>query len=358
MVVEVECVTGMGEVLHLPRRTQGLNLVDLMVGSEGTLAILTAAPLRLHPAPAHRVFSSWSFPTTQQGMVALRNLVQQGLRPAVARLYDPFDAFLARQGSRKTPSKPRRPHQESSEFSDVALRQLLRRPWVFNEFLGHPISERCLGGALLVLIFEGAETDTRRDLAETTELFRSAGSDLGAKDLGEAPARFWFENRYAVSFRMAPMVAKGIFVDTMEVVAPWSKLSNVYNAVRKALGRTTFVMAHFSHAYADGCCIYFSFAGSASMHLFSRTHWDEACRQTYDETWARALDAATTAGACFAHHHGVGRSKASNLPIELGVGFEALQGIKRAFDPGAILNPGNLGSGSHPAAVPPTEISP
>ncbi len=83
---------------------------------------------------------------------------------------------------------------------------------------------------------------------------------------GDAPARRWIERRYAVSYRQAPVFANGAFVDTFEVAARWSDLGRLYEGVRRAFGDYVFVMAHFSHAYPDGCCVYFSFAGSADRN--------------------------------------------------------------------------------------------
>src|SRR5262249_55508971 len=101
MVLALECVTGKGDVATLHARAHGPSLVPLVVGSEGTLAIVTSATLRLHPAPTARGFAAFSFPTTEHGWEAMRAVFQAGLRPAVSRLYDPFDAMLARQGGAK-----------------------------------------------------------------------------------------------------------------------------------------------------------------------------------------------------------------------------------------------------------------
>jgi alkyldihydroxyacetonephosphate synthase len=101
-------------------------------------------------------------------------------------------------------------------------------------------------------------------------------------------------------------------------------------------------MAHFSHAYPDGCCIYFSFAGAATRRDSRREGWDRACEATYDRTWPAALEAAIAAGGTLSHHHGVGRSKAPRLGAELGGGLEVVRALKRAFDPKRVLNPGNL----------------
>jgi alkyldihydroxyacetonephosphate synthase len=164
---------------------------------------------------------------------------------------------------------------------------------------------------------------------------------MRGKDEGEGPARRWLRHRYAVSYRQAPVFAAGAFADTMEVSATWANLPGLYDGVRRALGRHVFVMAHMSHAYPDGCCIYFSFAGSARPGAGS-SEWERASVDTYDRAWTAALDAAIAAGGALAHHHGVGRSKAPRLGAELGVGVDVVRKLKRALDPYGILNPGNL----------------
>jgi alkyldihydroxyacetonephosphate synthase len=67
----LELVTGEGRVVRLQRRTSDVDLISLVVGSEGTMGIVTSAVLRLHPTPA-RSFGAWSFPTTRDGWEAMR----------------------------------------------------------------------------------------------------------------------------------------------------------------------------------------------------------------------------------------------------------------------------------------------
>jgi alkyldihydroxyacetonephosphate synthase len=336
MVASLECVTGAGDIVELRRRSGGPDLVPLVVGSEGTLAIVTSARLRLHPAPTSRGFGAWSFPTTAHGLEAMRAIFQAGLRPAVARLYDPFDAMLAKRGGVKAADRDETRHAPGR--GGAALRGILKRPALLNELLHSGVAARALGGAMLVVVFEGAGEAPQRGIEDVRRLVEA--SLRGAWE-GQAPAERWFEHRYAVSYRQAPVFASGAFVDTMEVAASWSKLGGLYEAVRRALGEHVFVMAHFSHAYPDGCCVYFSFAGSARVHG-ANARWDEACEAIYDRAWRAALRAAVDAGGTLAHHHGVGRSKAPRLPDELGVGIEVVQALMRAFDPDGILNPGNL----------------
>jgi alkyldihydroxyacetonephosphate synthase len=337
MVMELELVTGTGDVVTLKRRTSGPDLVPLVVGSEGIFGIVTSSTLRLHPAPTSRSFAAWSFPTTEHGWDAMRLLFQSGLRPAVSRLYDPFDAMLARMGGVKR-AKKSEGESRAPGLGTLALRQVLRRPELMNDLIHSHAGGRAMGGALLVVIFEGTDDRAGRDVEEARRLIAAASPK--SKYEGEGPAQKWLKHRYSVSYRQAPMFAAGAFVDTMEVAATWSRLGALYDGVRRAAGEHVFVMAHFSHAYPDGCCIYFSFAGSAAGA--KRGTWDAACEKTYDQTWRAALAAAVEAGGTLAHHHGVGRSKAPRLGAELGVGVDVVRAMKRVFDPRGIMNPGNL----------------
>jgi alkyldihydroxyacetonephosphate synthase len=355
MVASLECVVGRGEVVRLERRAHGPDLTPLVIGSEGVFGVVTSAKLRLHPAPAARGFGAFAFASVEAGWQAMAELFQRGLRPAVARLYDPFDTFMANMGAKKRARadehEAKAPNALASHripgAGGLALRTLLRAPGAVNALVD-AIGDRGLVGSQLVLVFEGDADSTRADLAAARAIARRRG----ATDLGEEPARHWLKKRYAVSYRQAPMFMAGAFVDTMEVAAPWSKLGGLYRAVREALGPRVFVMAHLSHAYPDGCSIYFTFAGTGR---------DVAAEiDTYDAAWRDALDAAIAAGGTLSHHHGVGRSKAPKLGAELGLGVDVIHALRGVFDPAGVMNPGNLVPREAPArrAPPPPPASP
>ena len=354
MVSCLECVVGRGEVVRFHRRTHGPDLLPLFIGSEGVLGVITAATLRLHPVPEERAYGAFSFPTIEAGWTAMRDMFQVGLRPSVARLYDPFDSFMARMGSvkrarsaGKKPKKARAPTVHMPGAGGLALRSILRVPRLLNEAV-QALGARVLKGSRLVMIFEGPAGQGPIDLA----LAASIAARHGATPLGEEPARHWLAHRYAVSYRQAPIFMAGAFSDTMEVAAPWSRLGDLYDSVRAALGQHVFVMAHLSHAYPDGCSIYFTFAGSAPTVAEAEAK--------YDAAWRAALDAAVAAGGSLSHHHGVGRSKAPKLGAELGLGVDIVQALRKVLDPAAIMNPGNLLPRDPPArrAVTPAPASP
>ncbi len=328
MVATLEVVDGRGEVATLQRRLSGPDLLPLVIGSEGVFGVITAARLRLHPVPVHRGFAAFSFAHMEEGWDTLREAFQMGLRPAVSRLYDPFDSMIAKRG-KGADKKKRSSGGAFEQFEAFAMRSLLKLPGPLNAAID-ALGERVFGGATMVLVFEGSA----ERVADELEAMRVLCRARDAEDLGEGPARHWMENRYSVSYKQAPMIMKGAFVDTMEVAAPWSKLGQLYEDVRAALGKHALVMAHMSHAYPDGCSIYFTFAGSASGAAEAEA--------IYDNAWRDALDAAIGAGGTLSHHHGVGRTKAGWLGRELRGALPTLRAIKRAFDPDGILNPGNL----------------
>ncbi|HEY1534669.1 MAG TPA: FAD-binding oxidoreductase, partial [Polyangiaceae bacterium] len=99
MVAGLDCVLGTGDFVRMQRRRSGPDLVPLMTGSEGTLGFITQVTLRLHPAPRVRRFLSYSCTSIESGFDILRTLMQAGLRPEVARLYDPIDSVLLGQSS-------------------------------------------------------------------------------------------------------------------------------------------------------------------------------------------------------------------------------------------------------------------
>jgi alkyldihydroxyacetonephosphate synthase len=158
---------------------------------------------------------------------------------------------------------------------------------------------------------------------------------LEGTDLGEEPGRAWFKKRYDVSYRMSRLIESGTFADTMEIAAPWENVHEVYERVHAAASKFAFVLCHFSHAYAEGCSLYFSFVGSGDS--------EAEMEARYHELWRNALAAAVSAGGNVSHHHGVGILKAAALQDSLGEGRHALRTLKHLFDPDGVMNPGKLG---------------
>jgi alkyldihydroxyacetonephosphate synthase len=323
MVLSVRGVFGTGEKFTTSRRPfAGPDLAQLLLGSEGTLCAFTSAVLRVHPRPEARFFHAFDFSSVEAGLEAIRRLFREGLRPAVVRLYDPFDtAFVGKRRSAPPASR--------SGLAAAAMRtlaqQTLGRPRLVN-----PLA-RLARSARLVLMFEGESRFAEAEDAAATASCKL----LQGVDLGEGPARDWYQHRYGVNFKLPRLIEAGTFVDTLECSTSWDKVLDVYERVRAAATPHALVLCHFSHAYADGCSLYFSFVGAAES--------GEATQSRYLRLWRDALGAALSAGANVSHHHGVGLLKAREYQDSLGEGRHVLAALKRHFDPDGILNPGKLG---------------
>lgn len=302
----------------------GERLLPWMLGTEGALGVFTELTVRVVPVPARRWLRGYRFPGVDPALDAMREVMQAELRPAVLRLYDPVDTRLAGKG---TATRAR-----SASWLSRLGRAALASPQVRPHLLALPLAlprlvnalaEGVASGCVLIAGWEGDEADLRA--AEAGHALLGAY----AEDLGPGPGEHWYARRHEVSYKLAPIFAMGGFADTMEVAAPWSRVRALYDAVRAALGLHVVVMAHFSHAYREGCSIYFSFAGTGRV-------------ETYDVTWEAALAAAESIGATVAHHHGVGQLKMAAAAKELRGVAPYFRALKSRFDPAGVLNPGRL----------------
>ena len=148
-------------------------------------------------------------------------------------------------------------------------------------------------------------------------------------------------------------------VDTVEVSARWAALPGLYRAVLDALGGvegTLVASSHQSHAYTDGACLYFTFAGRppggrlrTDRRRCPAVAWTE---QYYRRAWDEVTGATMAAGGAISHHHGIGLNRARFLPDALGAASACWPSVKQALDPHGILNPGKLGLASPFGAVP------
>jgi alkyldihydroxyacetonephosphate synthase len=342
MVRRLTFVDGRGDI-HTVDAGGAPDVAQWLVGSEGTLGVITRATVTVCPQPETRLYRGWSFPRVAAGCEAIRRLLQRNLRPACVRLYDELDSFLHRGEKEHQGGAPESSALEQylslltptgksviGEWKKRAVALALTRPELVNR-LASTVLPYAQQGCLLVVGFEGERGLTEAEArAASAELERAGG-----RDLGEGPGLRWLEHRYAVSFRMQKVFDAGAFVDTMEVATSWDKLLELYRAVREAVSPLAFIMAHFSHAYVDGCSIYFTFA--------ARGNGAADAERKYDDIWRAGLAAVTKVGATISHHHGVGLSKAPFMPAEHGAGMEIYRALKDTLDPYGIMNPGKMG---------------
>jgi alkyldihydroxyacetonephosphate synthase len=297
LVLGLVAVLPSGEVLRLrpaPRSATGPDLRQLLIGSEGTLAVIAEATLSAARMPEGLRWLALRPDRFAGGMGLVREVIQREVRPMVVRLYDDADALLT-----------------------------------FGP-LGHQ------GGPVLLFGFaEGLRSEADVELA--------LGAAAGVPELPEEYGEHWWEHRndpvdlYRRIMGEERMLGPGVIVDTMEVAGLWSGLFELYQAVRDPLAERAAnpVGCHLSHPYRPGASLYFTFLIHAPD--------DEAAERRYLDCWEAAARACHQAGGTVSHHHGIGLLKAPFLERELGAaGLGVLRSIKSALDPSGILNPGKL----------------
>jgi alkyldihydroxyacetonephosphate synthase len=314
MVTSVAMITPAGELrtLAVPHTAAGPSLLGLIVGSEGTLGVITEVTVRVRPAPEARRYEAWVCADFESGAELVRTLAQAEALPDVTRLSDETETrvSLAMAGA----SGARRALLE-------AYLRLRRRA----------------GGCIVICGWEGERESVERRRAISTRLLRSGG----AVSLGSAPGRAWERGRFDGPYLRDELLDHGYLVETLETAHTWSRLSELYAAVRSALdgalragGTPPIVFCHLSHAYGDGASLYFTFA--------ARRRPGEELAQ-WREAKTAACEAIVDSGATITHHHAVGRDHAPYMPAEVGeLGVESLRALKQRLDPAGIMNPGKL----------------
>jgi alkyldihydroxyacetonephosphate synthase len=289
-----------GQILRcrpVPRSAAGPDLRRLLVGSEGTLAVVTEATLACRTRPDSWQWLVSGFPSFAALADGLREAVRAETGAVIIRGYDETDAQLSFGG------------------------------------LGHA------GGCVGMLGFPAglAGLEDRKRLA--AEILRGAG---GSDELSSSYGDHWWEHRNdaADTYQriMGPDRAfgAGVVVDTMEVAGLWSAVPQLYTGIRDALAAHAEVVGcHLSHLYRSGSSVYFTFLVRGSD--------DHDAEARYLAAWDQAAGSCAAMGGTLTHHHGVGRLKSRFLAAELGgTGVDVLTKIKAALDPEGIMNPGGL----------------
>jgi alkyldihydroxyacetonephosphate synthase len=289
LVVGLEVALADGTVIRTggraPREATGPDLTSLFVGSEGTLGVITEARLRVHPRPPEPRLASYSFTEFAAGLEACRRVLRRGATPAVLRLYDRTETQRVLAGD---------------------------------------------GGCALIVVDEGDPGLVAATMDVVADECRNA------RDQGGEPARQWLAHRNQIP-SLAELYGGGIVADTVEIAASWRALPAIYGdalAALQALDETLAASAHQSHAYTDGACLYFTFAGQPPP---------EGADYYYRRAWDSVMAATTAHGGAISHHHGIGINRARYLAPALGPAFDVLVKTKAALDPQGILNPGKLG---------------
>jgi alkyldihydroxyacetonephosphate synthase len=306
-VESIRAVTPSGslESRRLPGSGAGPSPDRLLLGSEGTLGVITEAWLRLQDRPRFRASATARFATVAAGAEAARAVVQAGLWPANCRLLDPGEAATA------------------AGVTD--------------------------GSAVLLLGFESADAPVDGLAARSVELCGDHGGavpDGIRTSSSEGVAGTWRGSFLKAPYLRDALARLGCISETFETAVTWDRFpelhASVTEAVSAALGSICgggTVTCRFTHVYPDGCAPYFTVLAPGRP---------DALVSQWDEVKVAASEALLAAGGTITHHHAVGRDHQRwydrQRPDLFGV---ALAAAKHALDPAGVLNPGVLLSPSH-----------
>jgi alkyldihydroxyacetonephosphate synthase len=318
MVENLRLVTPEGtiETPLVPASATGPDLLQVLVGSEGTIGVITSVTLKLRKAPQSRSYVGVLFKTFTDGIEAVREMMQKEIVPNVIRLSDPNEtrASLALAS-----------HNGGSLVERIGTWYLTRRGYFGSE------------GVVMILAFEGSpewvDFERRRALATCRS--------FGGFSAGSGPGRTWHKERFDLPYLRDKLMGMGVLVDTLETATTWSRLPGLHSKIMGAftaafqeLHVPGYAMAHISHEYQTGASLYFTFM---AKQLAGRE----------EEEWHLIKNWVTevivNAGASLSHHHGIGVEHAKWMEQYYGpLGIRVLKAIKHELDPKTIMNPDKL----------------
>lgn len=293
-VLGLEMVTGTGEVVWLGRRTAkgvaGYDLTSLIVGSEGTLGLVTEITVRLRPLPHPPHTIVGFFGSTVAAGEAVRLTGARGVIPSALELVD------------------RHVLQAVDDWKKMGL--------------------STEANAILLARVDSAGEAARVEAAQVQACFDEAGATWSAVTDDEAEGEAFFAARrlaFTALERLGPTLSE-------DVCVPIGKVAQMLAAVEEIAARHDTRIANVAHA------------GDGNLHpLITTAPGDEAAAARAHEAFEEIIDAAIALGGTITGEHGVGLLKRRGLVAELGDPVIAMhRAVKEALDPHAILNPGKI----------------
>lgn len=304
MVVGLEAVFPGGEVARIknvPRRAAGPDIRHVVIGNEGALCFITEVTVKLFPyLPENHAFLGWTLKSMATGFEALREVMVNGYRPSVARLYDPADAGL--------------------HFSHFAE------------------GDDCV----LLFMAEGAAGIAKATAAGIDGIVagypecRQVDSGLIATwfdDLVWGPDKIAQEDE---RIRRTRNVNR-----TTEISADWSSINGIYGSALQRILREipdlTMAGGHSSHSYINGTNMYFNY-----FYDLVDCGPEEEVTKYYLPIIGIICEETLRRGGSIVHHHGIGKARAPWVRDEYGSSYSMLEKLKHAFDPNGVMNQGTI----------------
>ena len=292
-VLGVEAVLPDGETIRIGGPAldpPGLDLLGVLVGSEGTLAVVTEVTLNLLRKPAAVRTLLAAFDSTEAAGGAVSGIIGAGIIPAAVEMMDRLTA----------------------EAAEAAVRP------------GFPAAE-----AILIVELDGAEADVTALFGRVEEVCAGAGAaEIRVARTDDERARFWRGRKAA--FAAMGRVSPSYYVQ--DGVIPRTRLSEVLGRIRGLSERSGLRIGNVFHA------------GDGNLHPL--VCYDERIPGQADlaqEVASEILTYCLDAGGSITGEHGVGADKAEHLPKMFDENdLDTMQLVRCAFDPGYICNPGKV----------------
>jgi glycolate oxidase len=295
-VLALEAVLPTGEIVNTGskavKNVVGYDLTQLLVGSEGTLAIITRITLRLMPKPPARATLSAFFPTVRHAVDAVSALIRRRAVPSTIELVD-ADSIRA-----------------------------------VKAYLGQPMDSSG-AQALLIIECDGAAVAVEEELDRVLGACRDSGSLQIVRAANDAEREEVWSVRRQLSLALR---ATGLLKINHDVVVPRGRIVDLFEAIDSLKARHQLQIASFGHA-GDG---------NIHVNLMIDRH-DRAARERARAAERELFERVVALEGSISGEHGIGFAKAPYIGIELSPETIALmKRVKAAFDPNGILNPGKI----------------
>ncbi|MDO4920384.1 MAG: FAD-binding oxidoreductase [Phascolarctobacterium sp.] len=293
-VYAVQIVTPTGEIVDLgaplKKCSTGYCMEQLVIGSEGTLGIITQVTLKLQPLPPYRLDLLAVFTDPVQAMSVVPKIIKAGINPT------------------------------SIEYMDNANVRTTSR---FLEFSGAPHADEGIYVIVTVETFNEDELDMKMEQLD------AICEECGAIDVLEADDRIWAMRRNCLE--SVSLISKVCTTD--DVVVPVDEMSDMVKFIIATVRKYPFPLRINAHI------------GDGNLHIvlckmdLSDEEWESNLRRFTQEVYTYAY----AHGGRLAGEHGIGAKKREFLEEFTPAGeLELMRKIKRAWDPNLILNPGKV----------------
>ncbi|XP_065341844.1 alkyldihydroxyacetonephosphate synthase, peroxisomal-like [Cloeon dipterum] len=324
LVVHIRFVTAVG-VLEKesrgPRISCGIDFNQIILGSEGTLGVITEVCLKVRHLPQLQVYASFVFPDFETGVKFTHDVAMKNIQPASLRL---MDNMQFRMGLIMK--------EEQTFIGEIVDKlKLIALSAIAN------INEDEMSFA--VAVFEGFKDEVAINKVKIEKLVvKYGGVSAGAKN---------GERGYLLTSTIGYMrdicLNLGMLSDSFETSVPWDRVLQLCQNVKSVVAEESkekglkhlSVCCRVTQVYDTGACVYFYFAFNAAGVV-------DALR-VYEQIESRARDEAIACGGNISHHHGVGQKRRKWVPRQISPTAVGLySAIKKTLDPNNVFAVQNI----------------